>query len=113
MITITNFVVGSQLTTSAATYATMAANEKGVITNATITNTTATAYTVTVHVISAGATETVSNMDISARTVNAGETYKCPELIGKVMLATGTIRALASANTALTLKVSGYIVTNG
>ena len=112
-ITVTNFVAGSQLTTSAATYATMAANEKGIITNATLTNTTATARTATVHIVPVGATETALNMSISARTINAGETYKCPELIGKVMLATGTIRALAEANTAISLQVDGYKVTNG
>jgi len=113
MITETNFVVGSQLTTSAVTYATMGANEKGTITSARLVNTTATPYTATVHVISAGATETAANRDISARTINPGETYKCPELIGAKMMATGTIRALAEANAAITFKVSGYIVTNG
>lgn len=108
MIIPQKLVAGSQLTTSAATYYTAGTNVKAVITNMTLTNTTGTARTATVHVISAGASESASNMIISARVIAAGETYNCPEAIGKVMLATGTIRALAEANTAISLQVDGY-----
>ena len=111
MIIPQKLVAGSQLTTSAATYYTAGTNVKAVITNMTLTNTTGTARTATVHVVSTGATETASNMIISARVIAAGETYNCPEAIGSVILATGTIRALAEANTAISLQVSGYEVT--
>lgn len=111
MIIPQTLIAGSQLTTSAATYYTAGTNVKAIITNMTLTNTTATARTATVHVISAGATETALNMIISARVIAAGETYNCPEAIGKVMLATGTIRALAEAGTAISIEASGYEVT--
>ncbi len=111
MITVKTLVVGSQIAATATTYYTAPANTKAVITNMTLTNTTANAITATVHVIDSGATETASNMDISARTLAPGETYKCPEVIGKTISATGTIRALASSATSITLKASGYEVT--
>ena len=109
-ITPVTLVAGSQLTGSAATYYTAGANTKAVITNMTLTNTTAGAVTATVHIVNAGATESASNMCISARSIAAGETYKCPEVIGKTMSATGTIRALAGATTSISIQASGYEV---
>lgn len=104
-------IAGSQIAATATTYYTAPANTKAIIQNMTLTNTTAGALTATVHIISTGATETASNMVISARVIAAGETYNCPEVIGKVLLATGTIRALASSATSITITASGVEVT--
>jgi len=109
-VTVKTLVAGSQLTGSAATYYTAPANTKAIIHNMTLTNTTGGAITATVHVIDTGATETVSNMCISARSIAAGETYKCPEVIGKTMSATGTIRALAGSATSITIQAHGVEV---
>ena len=111
MITVQKLVAGSQLTASAATYYTAPANTKAIIKNMTLTNTTANAVTATVHVISAGATETTSNMIISARVIPPNDTYNCPEAIGKVMLATGTIRALAGSTVSISLQADGIEIT--
>lgn len=111
MITVQKLVAGSQLTASAATYYTAPANTKAVITNMTLTNTSANAVTATVHVISTGATETDSNMIVKARVLASGETYNCPEAVGKVLLATGTIRAFAGSTTSISLQADGYEVT--
>ena len=111
MIIPQTLIAGSQLTATAATYYTAPANTKAIIQNMTLTNTTANAVTATVHVISTGATETASNMIISARVIAANESYTCPEAIGKVILATGTIRALAGSATAITIESSGVEVT--
>lgn len=100
-------IAGSQLTTSAATYYTAGANTRAIIHNLALVNTTASAVTATVHLISAGASESASNMVISARTIAAGETYTCPEAVGFVLLATGTIRALAGSGTSITIMASG------
>ena len=111
MITYQKLIAGSQLTATAATYYTAPANTKARIDNMTLTNTTANAVTATVHVISAGATETALNMIISARTLAAGETYNCPEAVGKVMLATGTIRAFAGSATSISIQADGIEIT--
>lgn len=111
MIIPQRFVAGSQLTASAATYYTAPANTKAIIQHMALTNTTAGAVTATVHIISTGSTESASNMVISARTIAAGETYNCPEAIGAVILATGTIRALAGSATSISIQASGVEIT--
>lgn len=105
------FIAGSQVAATATTYYTAPANTKAIIHSMSATNTTANAVTLTVHRIATGATETASNMVISARTLAPGETYRCPEMVGKVLLATGTIRALASSATSITLQAEGVEVT--
>ncbi len=100
-------IAGSQLTASAATYYTVGSNQRAIIHNLALTNTTASAVTATVHLISTGATETLTNMLISARAIAPGETYGCPEAVGFVLLATGTIRALASEAAKITITASG------
>lgn len=109
-INLVNLVAGSILTTSAAVYYT-ATNVAATIRNATVTNTTAGAITVTIHIVPSGGAAAASNEKIAARSVAAGETYLAPELIGANVMPGGTIQALASANTSLTLMVSGYEVT--
>lgn len=111
MITPQKLVAGSQIAATATTYYTAPANTKAIIKNMTLTNTTANAVTATVHVISAGATETASNMIISARVLASNETYNCPEAVGKVILATGTIRALAGSATSISLQADGIEIT--
>jgi hypothetical protein len=106
-VTAKSLAAGSQLTTSAATYYTAPTLTTTRITSMTLTNTTAGAVTATVHVVPVGATESASNMVISARSLAAGETYNCPEAVGKVMAATGTIRALAGAATSISIQASG------
>lgn len=108
-ITIRRLFAPLQLAGSAATIVT-ATNEKIVITEATALNTTAGAITFTVH-ISDNATETDANMKIKAKSLAAGETYLCPELIGAVIPSGGTIRAFASAATSISFEASGYGVT--
>lgn len=110
MITLKNLVPGSQLTTGALTYYT-ATNLAASITNATITNTTGGAVTATVYIIPSGGTAGATNVKISARSIAAGETYLCPELIGADVMSGGIIQALASSGSALTLMISGLEVT--
>lgn len=111
MIIVQKLVAGAQLAATAGTHYTAPANTKAVIKNMTLTNTTANAVSATVHVISAGATETALNMIISARVIGPGETYNCPEAVGKVMLATGTIRALAGSATSISIQADGIEIT--
>lgn len=109
-VNLVNLVAGSVLTNSTATYYT-AINVTATIRNATVTNPTAGAVTVTVYVVPNGGSAAASNEKIAARSVAAGETYLCPELVGANVMSSGTIQALASANASLTLMVSGYEVT--
>ena len=110
-VLVKTLVAGSQIAATATTYYTAPANTKAIIHNMSLTNTTANAITATVHIIDTGATETASNMVISARVISPGECYKCPEVIGKTISATGTIRALAGSATSITIMAHGIEVT--
>lgn len=109
-ITGRRMVAGTQLGTSAATAYT-ATNVKAQIQAFTLTNTTGGAVTATVHLVPSGGTASASNMILSAKSIAAGETYKCIEAIGQWLEAGGTIQALASAATSISLVASGIEVT--
>jgi len=98
---------GTQLTTSAATYYTAPALTTTVIQSVVLTNTTGGAVTATVHLVTSGGTATASNMVLSARSLVAGETYLVPACAGAVLGPAGTLQALASANTSISLMASG------
>jgi hypothetical protein len=77
----------------------------------TLVNTTAGAVTATIDIVDAtglaGATERV----ISARSLAAGESYTCPEMVGHILNPSDTIQGLASAATSITVRASGREVT--
>lgn len=99
-------IAGSQLTTSAATYYT-ATGLKARIDNLTLTNTTAGAVTATVHLVPNGGSATASNCILSAKSINAGDSYVVPGAIAQWLEAGGTIQALASSATSISIIASG------
>lgn len=105
-VTPKRLVPGSQLTTSAATYYT-ATGVKARIDSCVLTNTTGGAVTATVHLVPNAGTATASNCILSARSLAAGESYVVPGAIGQWLESGGTLQALASANTSITLVASG------
>lgn len=107
MIIFQRLISGSVLSAAAATYYTAPANTKAVIQHMALANTTTNAVSATVHVVGTGASESVSTAVISSRVISGLETYNCPEAIGAVILATGTIRALAGAVSTISIQASG------
>lgn len=101
-ITAKELIASAQLTNASALQYT-ATNVRTIIDKFTLCNTTAGAVTATVYIGTASAGNTI----ISARSIAAGETYTCPEIVGHVLNATETIYALASANTSITIRSSG------
>src|SRR5437867_2072369 len=59
------------------------ANTKRKITGAAVCNSTAVAKTFTAYLVPSGGTAGATNVYISARTIAPGETYMCPELVGR------------------------------
>ena len=88
------------------------ANTKRRITAAVICNPTAVAKTFTVYVIPSGGTAGATNTYISARTIAPGESYTCPELVGRGLNAGGFIQALADV-TGMTFKYEALDISNG
>ena len=62
---------------------------------ATLTNTTGAAIAATVYLAPSGGIGT-SNVVISARTISAGETYTCPEMINHSISPGGAVWALGN-----------------
>lgn len=105
------FVQGTLLTASAATYYTAGTGVQARIDKCTVSNPTATARTFTLYLIPSGGSAADATTVIKDRGVNAGETYTCPEVVGQWLNAGGFVQALASAATALSLRMSGVEVT--
>jgi len=80
---------------------------RAIIDKATVTNTDTVNRTFSVNLVTASGSASNSNLVIDDKTVVPGETYLCPELVGQVLDPGGFISTIASANTALTLRVSG------
>jgi hypothetical protein len=110
MVTIQRLIEGSQIGTGIATYYAVPDNTRTKITILTVTNTTGTARTVTIHLVPSGATASAANMVVSARNVAAGQSLVLPEA-AHVLESGGSIQALASNASALTLMASGAEVT--
>ncbi len=110
MISIRKLVAAQQLTGSNATYYT-ATNVRTVIDKCTVTNTTSGAVTLTLDIVDSGGSAGATERIISAKSISAGETYRCPEMVGQVLENGDTIQGLASAATSLTIRISGREIT--
>lgn len=99
-------VNGSQLTTSAATYYT-STGVKTRIDALVLVNTTGSAATATVHLVPSGDSASASNCILSAKSINAGDFYVVPGALSQWLEAGGTLQALASANTTISIVASG------
>lgn len=91
---------GAVLTGAAATYGVVVPTAtKRIIKSASLTNTTAAPVVCSVYLVPSGGTAGTANIKISARTIAVGETYNCPELIGKGLNAAGFVQALGTGVT--------------
>ena len=80
---------------------------RAIIDKATVTNTDTSARTFSVNLVQSGGSAGNSNLIIDTKTVQPDETYTCPELVGQVLDSGAFISTIASAATALTLRISG------
>lgn len=71
------------------------------------TNTTAAAATLTVKLIASGGVAGAGNTIVSAKTIQPGETYTFPEVVGHVLAAGDFISTLAGTAAAITIRASG------
>lgn len=106
-VNLRRLVGGTQLAAAASTLYTAPTATKTQIQSMTLTNTTGGAVTATVYLVSSGGTATASNTILSAKSIAAGESYKVIEAIGQVLEAGGTIQALASSATSISMVASG------
>ena len=109
-VNLRQFTAAQYLTASAATYYT-ASNCTSRVDNCTLTNTDAGAIPVTVHVVPLAGSTSAANMIISAKSIAAGETYTCPEMVGKTIPSGSFVQALAGTASKVVMHMSGIEVT--
>lgn len=83
---------------------------KTIIDKCTVTNVSASNVTFSANLVPDGGVVGNDNLVIDARAIVPGETYICPELVGQVLDTDDLLSTLASAGSALTLVVSGRII---
>jgi hypothetical protein len=105
-VTPKKLIPSRQITTAMEQYY-IANNVTAIIDKFTLTNTTGSAVSATVDAVDVSGTAGVTERLISAHSIGAGETYTCPEIVGHILGNGDTIMALASADSALTIRVSG------
>lgn len=77
----------------------------------TAANYDSVARTITVHLVEAGGSVSDSNLITKARTLQAGETYKFPEIVGHVLIAGSFISTKAGTASTISIRASGRQLT--
>jgi len=103
-------VAGTQLVTTNSTLYT-ANNVTAIIDALTLCNTSASAATATIDLVSSGGSAGVTYRIISARSIGAGETYRCPEAIGHSLKTGDSIQGLSGTADAITVRATVREVT--
>ena len=88
-----------------------ATNVTTIIDKFTATNYSATAASISVNLVSAGDTAGTRNLIVRTKTLQPGETYTFPEIVGHVLAPNSFISTLASATLAINIRASGREVT--
>jgi len=109
-ITLKNIIPRKQAENAQTTQYT-ATNCKTVIDKFTVTNTTGSAATFSVNLVASAGSAGAANLVLSNKSIAAGETYNCPELVGQSLEAGGFISTLAGTASALTISASGREIT--
>lgn len=77
----------------------------------TITNTSASVVKFSANLVLVSATAGASNLIIKEKTVAAGDTYTCPELVGHNLAVGSSISTLVDTSSALVIRASGREIT--
>lgn len=79
---------------------------RAIIDKFTATNTTAAAVTISVNLVTSGDAAGSPNLVLKTKSLAAGETYTCPEVVGHTLAPGGFISTIAGA-TGVTIRCSG------
>jgi hypothetical protein len=88
-----------------------ATNVTTIIDKFTATNYSASAATISVNLVTNGDTAGNQNLIAKTKTLQAGETYTFPELVGQVLNPGGFISTIAGTAASINIRVSGREVT--
>jgi hypothetical protein len=89
----------------------LADNVTAIIDKFTATNYSAAAATISVNLANPGNPAGNDNLIVKTKTLQPGETYTFPELVGQILSPGGLISTLAGTASAINIRVSGREVT--
>lgn len=96
-----------QLPATDTTHYTTPQGTRTILDKFTCTNTSAAPVTVTVHIVASSTSVGVGNVVTSAKTLQAGEAYTFPELVGHVLNAGDYLNAVAGTAASVVARASG------
>jgi hypothetical protein len=73
----------------------------------TATNFSAVAATISVNLVTSADTAGNNNLIVKTKTLQAGETYTFPEIVGAALAASGFISTIAGTATSINIRASG------
>ena len=73
----------------------------------TATNYSVSAATISVNLVASGGSASNDNLIVKNKTLQAGETYTFPELVGQVVAPSGFISTIASTGSSINIRCSG------
>jgi hypothetical protein len=77
----------------------------------TATNYSAAAATLSVNLVTAAGSAGNDNLIVKTKTLQAGETYTFPEIVGQILAPSGFISTIAGTAAAINIRASGRQVT--
>jgi hypothetical protein len=97
---------------SQTTQYTVTTGQKVIIDKLTVTNIHASsAAALSVNLVASGDSAGANNLLLDAKSLAAGESYTCPEIVGHVLASGDFISTLCDTATALTIRASGRVIT--
>jgi len=78
----------------------------------TATNYSASAATISVNLVTAAGSAGNDNLIVKTKSLQAGETYTFPEIVGQVLAPSGFISTIAGTASAINIRASGREVTS-
>ena len=106
----TVIIAPKQAENSQTTQYTAGVGQRVIIDKFTVTNTTGTPATLAINLVESGGSAAAANLMLDDKSIAAGETYTCPEVVGHVLEAGDFISTLAGTATALTIRASGRVI---
>lgn len=84
---------------------------RAIIDKFSATNVTGSVAILSVNVVPSGRTAGADNLVLAVKSIAAGETYNCPELVGQVLQPGDFIDVLADTVSAIVIRISGREMT--
>lgn len=110
-ITVSNIIAPKEAEGTQVTQYTSPTSSETIIDKFTATNTSAGALTISVNLVTLADTAGDQNLIVELKSIQPGESYLFPEIVGHTLDAGDFISTIASAGTGMTIRASGRIKT--